>query len=132
MMAAAVANHGGHVVDTAGDSLLATFTSAGDAVNCAVDIQREVERRNARVPRDRRLTFRIGIELGDALVEAGAVYGNCVNVAARAQQAASPGGVYVAGAAYDELDGALPLRFDYLGRSSMTNIDTPQRLYRVR
>ena len=131
MMADAINKHGGTVVDTAGDSVLATFASVGDAVTCAVDIQRELETRNAGLPRERRMTFRIGIEMGDALVEAGGVYGNCVNIAARVQQAAPPGSIYVAGAAYDDLEGALPLRLEYVGQSVVKSIDKPQRLYRV-
>lgn len=131
MMVREVDKHGGRVVDTAGDSLLATFSGAGDAVMCAVDIQRELAIRNAALPPSRRMTFRIGIDLGDVLVEAGRVYGNCVNIAARVQQVASAGSVYVAGAAYDDLDDRLPLDLEYLGEQSVRSIDTPQRLYRV-
>ena len=131
MMIGAISKHGGTVVDTAGDSLLATFASVADAVTCAVDIQQELESRNAGLPRERRMTFRIGIELGDALVEGGGVYGNCVNIAARVQQEAPPGSIYVAGAAYDDLDATLPLRLEYVGQSVVRSIDTPQRLYRV-
>ena len=131
MMIEAITRQGGTVIDTAGDSLLATFSGAGDAVACAVEIQQELARRNARLLPERRITFRIGIELGDALVEDGRVYGHCVNVAARVQQAAQPGSIYVAGRAHDDIEGALPWRLEYVGRSSVKSIDEPQRLYRV-
>lgn len=131
VMVRAVATHGGSVVDTAGDSLLATFPSATSALTCALEIQREVERRNARLPRSRRMQFRVGIDLGDALFEAGRPYGDCVNTAARIQELAPPGEIYVAGAAYDAIERTLPLRFDDLGDHAVRSIERPQRLYRV-
>ena len=131
VMIRAVEEHAGRVVDTAGDSLLATFLNATDALRCAMDIQRELETHNARLPATRRMRFRVGIDLGEVLVDEGRVYGDCVNIAARVQQVAPAGSIYLAGAAYDEIGGALPLHFEYLGERAVRSIDKPQRLYRV-
>jgi class 3 adenylate cyclase len=119
------------IVDTAGDSFLAEFNSVSAAVRCAVYIQRELEGHNAALPPDRRLEFRVGIDLGHVIVEGGRIYGDCVNIAARVQQGAPPGSISVAGTAYDEMDDALPLRFEYLGEQAVKNFDKPQRVYRV-
>lgn len=133
VMAAAVARHGGRVVDTAGDSLLAEFSSAAAALRCGIDIQREVEAQNADLPAGRRLRFRVGIDLGDVLVvEDGRIYGNCVNIAARMQEVAAPGSICVAGTAYDHIErAASPSGFEYLGERFVKNIDASQRVYRV-
>lgn len=131
VMIRAVSTHGGRVVDTAGDSLLATFASATDALRCAVDIQRQLETHNAGLSPSRRMKFRVGIDLGEVLIEEGRVYGDCVNIAARVQQVAPAGSIYLAGAAYDHIDGAMPLRFEYLGERAIRSIDEPQRIYRV-
>jgi len=131
VMIRAVAEQGGRVVDAAGDSLLAEFASVPDAVQCAVAIQRELETLNALLPASRRVQFRVGIDLGPVLVEGERIYGECVNIAARVQEAASPGSVCVAGSAYDQIAGALALRFEYLGERTVKNIEKPQRLYRV-
>jgi adenylate cyclase len=130
VMSRMVDQHRGRVVDTAGDSLLATFRSASDALRCAVDIQRELETQNAGLPPNRRLKFRVGIDLGEVLVEGGRVYGDCVNIAARVQQVAPAGSIYLAGSAYDQLD-AWPLRCEYLGERMVRSIERPQRLYCV-
>jgi class 3 adenylate cyclase len=131
VMSRVVAKHGGRVVDTAGDSFLAEFGSVTGAVRCAVYIQRELEAHNAPLPASRRLEFRVGIDLGHVIVEGGRIYGDCVNIAARVQQDAPPGSICVAGAAYDDIDDALPVRFEYLGEHVVKNIAKPQRVYRV-
>jgi len=131
VMVGLVGQHGGRVVDTAGDNLLAAFGSATDALRCAVDIQRALATRNAGLPPSRRLKFRIGIDLGEVVVEDGRLYGDCVNIAARVQQLALPGTIYLAGSAYDDIDPALPLSLDYLGKRAVRNIQEPQRLYGV-
>jgi class 3 adenylate cyclase len=131
MMTRVVADHGGRVVDASGDSFLAEFTSVSTAVRCAVYIQRELEGQNAALAPDRRLEYRVGIDLGNVIVDGGRIYGDCVNIAARVQQGASPGSVCLAGTAYDQIDAALPLRFEYLGERVVKNIDKPQRVYRV-
>ena len=132
VMGAVIAKHGGRVVDVVGDNLLAEFETVASAVRCGVEMQRELEARNAGLPARRRFGFRIGIELGDVLASSGRLYGNCVNIAARVQQIAKPGTVYLAGAAHDEVDGSVPLRFDDLGEHTVKNIDHPLRIYRVR
>jgi adenylate cyclase len=131
VMIRAIADHDGRVVDAAGDSLLAEFASVPSAVQCAVLIQRELEALNAALPAGRRVQFRVGIDLGPVLVDGERIYGDCVNIAARMQEAALPGSICLAGSAYDQVDGALPLRFEYLGERTVKNIERPQRVYRV-
>jgi adenylate cyclase len=131
LMARLVARHGGRVVDTAGDSFLAEFATISRAVRCAVGLQQELSRHNADLPTSRRVEFRVGIDLGDVLVHDGRIYGHCVNTAARVQAIASPGSVCIAGSAYDRIDAALPLQFEYLGEHVVRNIDEPVRVYRV-
>lgn len=131
MMSCVVAKHGGRVVDTAGDSLLAEFGNVSDALWGALDMQRELENHNAVLPPSRRLEFRVGIDLGNVLVEGEGIFGDCVNIAARVQQMAAPGSVCLAGSAYDQIDTALPLSFEYLGEHVFKNMDTPLRIYRV-
>jgi adenylate cyclase len=125
-----IARYGGRVVDVAGDSLLAEFRTADAAVRCGVKLQRAVEARNARLPVHQRLRFRIGIELGDILAEQGRIYGDCVNIAARVQQVAQPGGICLGGRAWDHIDPSIvPMNFEYLGERFMKNVDMPQRVY---
>jgi adenylate cyclase len=131
LMARLVVEHGGRVVDTAGDSFLAEFNAVTRAVRCSIYIQRALEALNAALPPNRRLEFRVGIDLGHVIVDGGRIYGDCVNIAARVQQDAPPGSICVAGAAYDHLDDALPVRFEYLGEQVVKNIAKPQRVYRV-
>ena len=131
VMSSVIAKHSGRVVDTAGDSLLAEFRNVSDAIWCALDMQRELENHNAVLPPSRRLEFRVGIDLGNVLVEDGRIYGDCVNIAARVQQMAAPGSVCLAASAYDQIDAALPLRFEYLGQHMFKNMDTPLGIYRV-
>lgn len=131
LMAQAVARHGGRVVDTAGDSFLAEFATIARAVRCAVALQQELSRHNAGLPPGRRVEFRVGIDLGDVLVHDGRIYGNSVNTAARVQAIAPPGGVCIAGSAYDRLEAAVPVQFKYLGEHVVRNIDEPLRVYRV-
>ncbi len=131
-MARIVTRHGGRVVDFAGDSLLAEFPTAEEAVRTGIEIQRTVEARNRSLPPDDQLRFRIGIELGEVLVTDGRIYGDCVNIAARVQEVAAPGQICVAGSAYDEIDPAIvPTHFEYLGKRFMKNVDMPQRVYGV-
>jgi adenylate cyclase len=131
VMTRLVQRHRGRVVDTAGDSLLATFACVSDATRCAVSIQNELERHNAGLPAHRRMRFRVGIDLGEVIVVDGRIYGDCVNVAARVQQIAPAGSIYLAGSAYDEIDAAVPLHLEALGERSFRNIDSPRRLYQV-
>jgi adenylate cyclase len=127
-----VARRGGRVVDAPGDNLLAEFPSVVDAVACAAEIQRELGRRASDLPPERRLLFRIGVNLGDVLVEGDRIYGDGVNVAARLEGLAEPGGICVSGGAFDQVEGKLPLRFESGGEHAVKNIPKPVRVYRVR
>jgi adenylate cyclase len=131
VIGAIVESHSGRVIDVAGDSLLAEFPTVAGAVRCAVEIQQQMGARNAELPPHRRMEFRVGIDLGDVLVEGGRIYGDCVNVAARVQEVATPGSVCLAGSAFDHINGSLPLRFEYLGERTVKNIQKPLRIYRV-
>jgi adenylate cyclase len=127
-----VALHQGHVVDTAGDSVLATFESPVEAVESAVEIQRELARRNRNLAPHRQMNFRIGINLGDVIArEDGTVYGDGVNIAARLESLAEPGGISVSGTVCDYVGNKLPVSFEFAGAHSVKNIDKPVRVYRV-
>src|SRR5262245_2136115 len=132
VIASAVAGHSGRVVDAPGDNLLAEFSSVVDAVQCAVDIQRELESRNADLPLARRMRFRIGINLGDVIVERPRLYGDGVNIAARVQSLAEGGGICLSGTAYDQIEGKLSLGYEFMGEHTVKNIARPVRVYRVR
>ncbi len=126
-----IGEYGGRVVNAPGDSILADFASVVDAVSCAVEIQRELAERNQQLPDQRRMEFRIGVNLGDVLVKEGALYGDGVNVAARMESLADPGGICISGKAYEEVKNRLPLRFEYLGQQAVKNIAEPVKSYRV-
>jgi TolB-like protein/class 3 adenylate cyclase/Tfp pilus assembly protein PilF len=121
----------GHVVDATGDNLLAEFTSVVDAVNCAVEIQRELAERNAELPEERKMEFRIGVNLGDVVEEEGRIYGDGVNIAARMESLAEAGGICISGSVYDSVESRLGLEYDFLGEQEVKNIDKPVRAYRV-
>jgi len=126
-----IAEHHGRLVKTMGDGLLVEFHSVVDAVRCAVDVQRAKAKRNAGLPPDRRLEFRIGINLGDVIVEGDDIHGDGVNVAARLQGLAEPGGVTLSGTAYDHVKTKLPVGFADLGEQPIKNIPEPVRAYRL-
>ena len=128
----AVGGHNGRVVDAPGDNVLAEFGSVVDAVQCAVEIQRELRSRNATLPESRRMLFRIGINLGDVIVDGARLYGDGVNIAARLEGLAEGGGVCLSGAAFDQVEGKLPLACDFLGEHTVKNIARPVRVYRLR
>jgi adenylate cyclase len=130
--ASAVARHGGRVVDAPGDNVLAEFPSVVDAARCAVEVQRELGTRNAALPEARRMRFRIGINLGDVIVEGQRLYGDGVNIAARLESLAEGGGICVSGSAWDQVEGKLPLDGDFLGEQVVKNIARPVRAYRLR
>jgi adenylate cyclase len=121
----------GRVVDTPGDNILADFISVVDAVNCAVEIQRELAERNAELPYNRKMAFRIGINLGDVIEEEGRIYGDGVNIAARMEGMAEAGGICISGRAYDQVANKLGLEYENLGEHQVKNISTPIRVYRV-
>jgi adenylate cyclase len=131
LIARQVAAHGGRVADTAGDSALATFSSVVEALRCAVEIQRELGERNAALPNDRRMEFRLGVHLGDILSGEDAVYGDGVNVAARLEALADPGGICISGDVYSQVRHRLALDYDFLGRRRVKNIPEPIPVYRV-
>ena len=123
---------GGRIFKNTGDGALAEFGSAVDAVQCAVEIQRRLARRNSKEPENRRIILRIGINLGDVIVEGEDIYGDGVNVAARLESLAEPGMVYVSGSVFDQVVGKLDAAFDDLGEQKVKNISKPVRVYRAR
>lgn len=126
-----IRNHQGRVVSTAGDALLAEFASVVNAVDCAVRVQRDLFERNAALPDDRRMAFRIGINLGDVMVEGGDLFGEGVNIAARLQGLAEPGGILISGPVFEQVKNKLSLGFDYLGPQPVKNIAESVQAYRV-
>ena len=128
---ALIAKHGGRIVKTTGDGLLLEFASVVDAVECAVAVQVVMDERNVGVPPDRRMLFRIGINLGDILIEGDDILGDGVNVAARLEGIAEPGGICLSGAAYDQVREKVKLKFSDLGEQSLKNISRPVRAYAV-
>ena len=121
----------GRVVDTTGDNLLAEFASAVDAVNCAVEIQRELAERNAKLSDERKMQFRIGVNVGDVVEEEDRIYGDGVNIAARVEGLAEAGGICISGRVYDQVENKLDLGYDFLGEQEVKNIAKPVRVYRV-
>lgn len=124
--------HGGKLIDTAGDSILAEFPSAVEAVDCANEIQHELTRRNAQFAEHRRMQYRIGVNLGDVIEqEDGTIYGDGVNVAARLQQLSEPGSICLSGTAFDQVEGKLPIAYKFMGEQTVKNISKAVRTYRV-
>ena len=126
-----IGQYRGRVVDSQGDNLLAEFVSVVDAVNSAVEIQRELAERNAELPYGRHMEFRIGINIGDVVEEGDRIYGDGVNIAARMESLAEGGGVCISGTVYDQVKSKLGLEYEYLGEQSVKNISHPVRVYRV-
>jgi class 3 adenylate cyclase len=123
--------HDGRIVNTAGDSVLAEFASPTQAVRCAVEIQDALKTRNDTLPEDRRLQFRIGVNLGDVMVKGEDLLGDGINVAARLESIAEPGNICVSSSVYDQIAGKLDLGFVDLGEQRLKNIERPVRAYRV-
>ena len=128
---ALVAKHGGRLVKTTGDGVLLEFPSVVDAVECAVAVQAVIAQRNEGIPQDRRMLFRIGINLGDILIEGEDILGDGVNVAARLESIAEPGGICISSSAYDQVRGKVPVHFTDLGERTLKNIALPVRAYAV-
>jgi len=122
---------GGRVVDSPGDNVLAEFASVVDALDSAVEIQRELKVRNADRSESRRMGFRIGINLGDVVEEGERIYGDGVNIAARIEGLAEGGGICISGTAFDHIGKRLPLGYEYMGEQAVKNIEKPVRVYRV-
>jgi len=127
-----IAEHRGRIVKTTGDGALVEFASAVDAVRCAMEIQRAMAERNAAVPEDRRVEFRIGINVGDIIIDEGDIYGDGVNIAARVETLASPGAICLSENAYQQMKGKLTLDVSDMGEQQLKNIAQPVRVYRVR
>jgi len=130
-MTAMIQQYRGRVVDAPGDNLLAEFTSVVDAVNCAVEIQRELAERNAELPEERRMKYRIGVNLGDVFEEGERIYGDGVNIAARMESLAEGGGICISGTVYDAIESKIGLEYESLGEQEVKNIAKPVRVYRV-
>src|SRR5262249_10260155 len=126
-----IARHHGRIFKLMGDGLLAEFASVVEAVECAVSLQRGMAERNAGLAEAHRIDVRIGINLGDIIVEAEDVHGAGVNSAGRLQDLAQGGGIVVSGTAYDHLQGKLSLRLDFTGEQQVKNMARPVRVYRV-
>jgi adenylate cyclase len=126
-----IGEHGGRIANTAGDSVLAEFPSAVDAVQCAVAVQENLTEVSAGVPEDRRLQFRIGIHVGDVVVRGADLLGDGVNIAARLEGLAEPGGIVISGAAHGYVRKALPIAYTDLGEQHVKNIDEQVRAYSV-
>ena len=126
-----IQQHRGRVVATGGDSVLAEFASVVDAVRCAVGIQEELKDRNKELPEERRMEFRIGVNLGDVVEEGDNILGDGVNIAARVQGLAEAGGICITGTAYDQVKNKLALSYEYVGEQTVKNIKEPVKIYRV-
>ena len=131
VMSRLIEQHRGRVVDSPGDNLLAEFASVVDAVECAVEVQREFKARNAELPENRRMEFRIGVNLGDVIEEGDRIYGDGVNIAARIEGLAEGGGICISGSSYEQVKNKLALGFEYLGEQTVKNIVEPVRVYRA-
>jgi adenylate cyclase len=132
LMTSIIQQYRGRVVDAPGDNLLADFGSVVDAVTCAVEVQRELAKRNEELPDQRKMEFRIGINLGDVVIEGERIYGDGVNIAARMEGLAEGGGICISGTVYDQVKNKLDVGFVDLGEQTVKNISTPVRAYHIR
>jgi adenylate cyclase len=126
-----IKDHQGRVVDSPGDNILAEFVSVVNSLRCAWDVQQEIKSRNADLPENRRMNFRIGINLGDVIEEGDRIYGDGVNIAARLESLAEEGGICISGTAYDQVRNKFPFRYEYQGEQVVKNIREPIRVYKV-
>jgi adenylate cyclase len=131
LMTTHIQQYRGRVVDAPGDNLLAEFGSVVDATECAVKIQQALKAQNAELPNNRKMEFRIGVNLGDVVEEADHIYGDGVNIAARIEGLADPGGICISKTAYEHVKNKLELGYEYLGEHRAKNILEPVRVYRV-
>jgi class 3 adenylate cyclase/pimeloyl-ACP methyl ester carboxylesterase len=131
LMANLIQRHHGRVVDAPGDNVLAEFGSVVDAVECAVEIQKELKTRNADLPENRKMEFRIGVNLGDVIEDGEQILGDGVNIAARLESLSDQGGICISGTAYDHVENKISLGYEYLGEQTVKNIAKPVRVYRV-
>lgn len=131
IMSHSIEQHNGRVVDSPGDNLLAEFASAVDAVKCAVEMQKLLKNENDRLVEEKRLEFRIGVNIGDVIQDENRIYGDGVNIASRIEGLADPAGICVSRSAYDQIKKKLGFGFEYLGEHSVKNISEPVRVYKV-
>jgi len=131
VMANLIRDHHGRVVDATGDNLLAEFTSVVDAVECGVEIQKELKVRNDKLPLPRKMEFRIGVNIGDVVEEEDKIFGDGVNIATRVQSLADGGSLCISGTVYEHIKSKLTLRYEYLGKQKVKNIVGPVKVYRV-
>ncbi len=131
VMTTLIQQHRGRVVNAPGDSLLADFASVVDAVRCAVEIQEELKDKNKELPEERRMEFRIGINLGDVVEEGDTILGDGVNIAARMESLAEAGGICISGTVYEHIKNKLAIGYEYVGEQTVKNIKEPVRVYRV-
>ena len=126
-----ITEHRGRIVKTTGDGILVEFVSVVDAVRCAVDIQRGMAERNTDVPADKRIQFRIGINVGDIIIDGGDIFGDGVNVAARLETLADPGGIMVSSVVHDQVRDKLSFGFEDMGEQVVKNIARPISVHRI-
>src|SRR6185436_9739418 len=127
-----IAEHRGRIVKTTGDGILVEFASIVDAVRCAVDIQRQMAERNDQIPPERRIEFRIGLNVGDIIIDDKDIYGDGVNIAARLEALAAPGGICVSRVVRDQVRDKLDFSFEDMGEQQVKNITRPVRTHRIR
>lgn len=131
LMTQKIEAHQGRVVDSPGDNLLSEFSSVADAVQCAVDIQSTLQERNQTLPLERKMEFRIGINLGDVIEDGNQIYGDGLNIAARIEGLADGGGICISGSAFEQVKKVLPLGYEFIGEKSLKNISDKIPVYRV-
>jgi class 3 adenylate cyclase len=131
MMTGLVERWRGRVVDSPGDNLMAEFPSVVDVVQCAVTVQKKFKEMNRGLPENRKMEFRIGINLGDVIDLGNRIYGDRVNIAARLEAIADPGGICISRTVYDQIEDTLPLNYEYLGEKKVKNIPKPVQAYRI-
>ena len=131
IMATCIEQHSGRVVDNPGDNLLAEFSSAVDAVECAVEVQKKLKKENAKFVEAKQLQFRIGVNIGEVMQDGDRIYGDGVNIAARIEGISDPGGICLSRNAYDHVKDKLDFGFEYLGEHEAKNIKEPVRVYKV-
>jgi adenylate cyclase len=131
VMANLIQQHRGRVVDAPGDNVLADFASVVDAVECAAEIQKELKTRNAELPENRRMEFRIGVNLGDVIEDGEQILGDGVNIAARLESLSEAGGICISGTVFDHVRNKLELGYEYLGEQTVKNIALPVRVYKI-
>jgi adenylate cyclase len=131
IMGKLIQQHRGRVLDSPGDNLLAEFSSVVDAVDGAVEIQKQLKLKNEELPENRRMEFRIGVNLGDVVDDGESIYGDGVNIAARVESLADGGGICISGTAYDQIGQKLTFGYEYRGEQMVKNIEKPVRIYRV-